>query len=198
MVLSMPLEWRLSFLISKMNDNTCEDQQYACRASAEIGKWGCPINGYFSKLYFVQSLSRCAVEGKRSGEKNVKPNHTKSAYLALTSILQHCLKLFLSVSGLSFFIYNREELNFLWQFNTSTMTKSFPELFPQRRKDCIISHSENYVRPQTLGSYTVSLLPALNEAESETENLVTLFFFWLTNLSQYFSLLISNWFYVTT
>lgn len=198
MVLSMSLKLSLSFLISKMNDNTCEDQQYACRASAEIGKWGCPINGYSNKLYFVQSLSQCAVEGKRSREKNVKPDHTKSAYLALTSILQHCLKLFLSFSGLSFFIYNREELNFLWQFNMSTMTKSFPDLFPQRRKDCIISHSKNYAYPQTLGSYTVSLLPGLKEAESEKENLVTLFFFWLTNLSQYSSLLISSWFYVTT
>lgn len=34
-----------------------------------------------------------------------------------------------------FFVHKREELNFPGQFTTSTVTKSFPELFPQHRKD---------------------------------------------------------------
>lgn len=96
MVLSKSLKQSLSLLMRKMDDNTHEDQQYACKASAEIGKWGCPMNGYLDKLYFIQPLSQCAMAEKSSKENSVKPDHPKSAYLALISVLQYCPKLVLS------------------------------------------------------------------------------------------------------
>lgn len=158
-----------------------------------------PVNtdghvGLPNKWFFWQTIACLVFTRMWYGKENLKGKNFKhktyKICLSSNDLLYPSVLSQLFQAPVCSFFFKIEKLNFLCQFNTSMVTKSTGKtaLFPTK-------NYKNYICPCILNSYRVSA--SWLKIIWIWENLVTLLSFWLSNLTQYSSVLISSWFYFT-